>query len=211
MIVVLAKSLSPTYESVLEEMSDFQLWLDQPVWFTDDTKVLRREYIPTFAEYLTSVMKGLGFTMSQEWGKGHKVVARWMYIIMRTALNYDKPVIYPEPFHRDWPEDLDEFQHLFTHEQAAKIIEQWKLCEDFDLDTRVGQRYLHELQHLLYPYIDMDASKAGIRVAIALEDSESDSDSWKSGRGRSRSRMRGKDIYLEEAQEGYHGGKGFKV
>lgn len=194
--------------------TDFQLWLNQHVWLSDDTKVLRREYIPVFAEYLTAVMKRLGFTMCPEWGKGHKVVARWMYIIMRderAALKYDRQVIYPEPFHRDWPEDLDEFQMLFTHEEASKIFEQWKLCEDFDLETRVGQRYLHELQHLLYPYIDMDISQAGIRVAIALEESESDADSWKSGRRGRGGRMRSKDVYLEEAQEGYHGGKGFKV
>ena len=67
---------------------------------------------------------------------------------------------------------------------------------------------MNELQYLLYPYIDMDISKAGIRVANALEESESDGDSWKSGRGR---RVRSKDVYLEEIHEGYHGGKGFKV
>lgn len=184
---------------------DFQLWLDQPVWATSNTKVLRREYIPIFAECLTNYLKRLGYTMCAEWGKGHKVVARWMYILMR-----DKDAVYPEPFHRDWPEDLDEFQHLFTHEKAAKFFDAWRLFEDFDQDTRVGQRYLHELQHLVYPYLDMDISQAGIRVAMALEDSESDSDSWKSGRARG-GRMPNKDVYLEEAQEGYHGGKGFKV
>ena len=190
-------------------MSDFQLWLDQPVWVNDNTKVLRREYIPIFAEHLTSFMKSLGFTMCPEWGKGHKVVARWMYIIMRNESYFraNTHVIYPEPFHRNWPEDLDEFQHLFTHEATEALFDAWKICEDFDPMTRVGQRYLHEIQELLYPYLDMETSKAGIRVAMALEESESDADSWKSGRiGRVR-----KDVYLEEAQDGYHGGKGFKV
>jgi hypothetical protein len=189
--------------------TDFQLWLDQPVWVQDNLKLLRREYIPVFAEDITTYLRNLGFTMSGEWGKGHKVVARWMYIIMRDEranLIYDKQVIYPTPFHRDWPEDLDEFQHLFTHEDAVKIFDGWKMCEDFDQDTRVGQRYLHELQQLIYPYLDMDVSKAGMRVAIALEETESDSDSWRSGHRRER-----RDVYLEEAQEGYHGGKGFKV
>ena len=192
--------------------TDFQLWLDQLIWVSDDTKVLRREYIPIFAEHLTAYMKTLGYTMCPEWGKGHKVVARWMYIIMRderAALNYDKMVIYPEPFHRNWPEDLDEFQHLFTHEATEKMLEAWKCCEDFDLATRVGQRYMNEIQQLLYPYLDMDASKTGIRIAITLEESESDAESWKSGRARTQ--RRGRDVYLEEAQEGYHGGKGFKV
>lgn len=189
---------------------DFQLWLDQYVWINDNTKVLRREYIPIFAEYLMNVMKGLGYVMSPKWGKGHRVVARWMYIIMRNErMNVQElQNIYPEPFHRNWPEDLDEFQHLFTHEETTKVFEQWKLYEDFDQDTRTGQRYLHELQYLLYPYLDMDASKTGIRVANALDESDSDTDSWKSGNGK---RMKSKDIYLEEAQEGYHGGKGFKV
>lgn len=196
---------------------DFQLWLDQNIWITDDTKGMRRKYIPAFAEYLTRILKRLGFTMCPQWGKGHRIVARWMYIIMRDEvhqpLNYTKPDIYPQPFHRDWPEDLDEFHHVFTYDEVTKIFETCNSCEDFDIETRVGQRYLNELQYLLYPYIDMDISKAGIRVANALEESESDADTWKSGRGRGGhgGSMRSKDVYLEEIHEGYHGGKGFKV
>lgn len=182
--------------------SDFQLWLDQRVWVEDNKKLRRREYIPLFAEELTAYVRSLGFTMSYEWRKGHMCVARWMYILMR-----NKDPVYPAPFHRNWSEDLYEFHHIFTHEATANFFEGWKLYADFDQETHVGQRYLHELQHLVYPYIDMDASKAGMRVAIALEDLESDADSWKSGYRRTDRR----DVYLEEAQDGYHGGKGFKV
>ena len=82
-------------------------------------------------------------------------------------------------------------------------MERWRLYEDFDHESRIGQRMIYELVDLLYPYIDMDGSKNGQRIAEILYETESDSESWKSGH---RGRGKKDDIYITDAREGYHGG-----
>jgi len=196
-------------------MSNFNLWLDEPVWVSANEKSTRREYIPYFADCLTSFMKSNGYKMCAEWKKGHLVVARWMYVIHRDELiykQYDKKIRYPNPYHRDWEEDHAEFQHIMTHDTISSFIERWELYEDFDPDTRVGQRMLYEIQDLLYPYLDLVMSKNGMRVEDLLYDSDSDADSWKSGTKRLHPRGAARvDVYMKEAQEGMHGGRGYKV
>jgi hypothetical protein len=193
---------------VLEElMSDFQLWLDQPVWMGQE-KILRRDYIPSFAESVTFMMKNYGYKMCPEWRSGSRILAAWMYRIMCDELRdrkYDAPLPYPQPYHRNWPEDLNEFHYIIDNALLNSFFQEWISCDDFDPNTRVGSRIRYELHQLLYVYIDMDASRNGIRIAEMLEDSDSDSDSWHSGGGRR------EDVYLEEAREGFHGGRGAKV
>jgi len=190
-------------------MSDFQLWLNQPVWI-NNTKCKRREYIPYFADELTAFMKRVGYVMDPSWRSGHRIVARWMYTIHRdeSRAQYNKDISYPSPLHRDWQEDYDEFQHIMDNSIISDFMEKWKLYEDFDPETRLGQR-MYEFQYLVYPYLDLENSKNGRRIAHLLEDTDSDNDSVKSGR--KGGMPRGLDIYIAEAQEGLHGGRGFKV
>jgi len=191
--------------AVCKRMNDFQLWLDQWVW-VENTQVRRRSCIPDFADALTEFMKLNGYSMTSEWRYGHMVVAKWMYRIHSNECDkykYHKSLDYPEPFHRNWQEDYDEFQHILDTNTVSNFMENWKLYEDFDPETRLGQQIINELQLLLYPYIDMDRSKNGIRVAEAMEDSDSDSENW--------NRSNKVDVYLYEAREGMHGGYGYKV
>ena len=182
---------------------DFQLWLDQYVWVNGVERTTRREYIPYFAKILTGLMKAKRYTMDSQWKDGSLIIARWMYTIQRDEIalgDYNSSVAYPEPTHRDWEEDLWEFQKIIDYNTISSFMDTWKLYEDFDQGTRVGQRMLHELQYILYPYLDLHASYNGRRVAEALEDSDSDSESWKSGRRRNKN----VDVYLLDASEGFH-------
>lgn len=195
-------------------MRNFQLWLDESVWISDNEKRTRREYIPYFADNLTRFMKKNGYTMCAEWGLGHRVVSRWMYIIHRDELIFkahDKKIEYPNAYHRDWEEDYDEFQKIMDYNTISSFMKNWELYEDFDLNTRVGQRVLNEIQYLLYPYLDLEVSRNGVKLADLLYDSDSDTDSWKSGGRGGKPRRRADDIYIKEAQEGIHGGRGSKV
>jgi hypothetical protein len=192
--------------------ADFQVWLDQPVWVTDSEKATRRDYIPAFADAITEWMRSIGYTMDGRWGKGHLVIARWMYAIHINEIaraNYGATLAYPEIQHRDWPEDRETFGLYVNYDEVYDFMEGWKLIEDLDSEFRWGQRVYGELETLLYHYIDLENSRIGIQLANKICGSDSDSDSG-SSRGR---RRRGKvdDVYLREASEGFHGGRGSKV
>jgi len=185
---------------------DFQVWLDQEVWISNMEKGARRDYIPDFAEDLTDFMRVCGYTMDSRWASGDYIVAKWMYIMHVQEFvtkKYNQPLKYASIIHRDWNEDFLEYTQILTFDKISSFMERWKFYEDLDCDTVMGQRVLHELQNLLYHFIDMENSKIGILVATA-EDSDSEYDEPSSRRGKD-------DIYLMEAREGMHGGYGSKV
>ena len=177
---------------------DFNLWLDQEVWVRGDYTILRREYIPHFAEEVRQFMKDCGYTMDHRWKKGELILAKWMYRIHFQECvkgDYGGEIHYPPAFHRDWVEDHDEFLHIMSADRVSSFMERWRLYQDFDPDSRIGQRMIHEITSLLYIYIDMEASMAGRRIAELLEEgSESESDD----KGRV-------DIYISDSRQGYHG------
>jgi hypothetical protein len=181
--------------------NDFQVWLDQEVWGFGDERVGRREVIYEFTDSLTAFMNRLGYTMSPRWGS--KMVARWMYTIQRDIIvrrRYSLPVAYPAPVHRNWPEDLREFNHVMSYDTISNFMEGWKSYSDFDEGTHIGRRMFHELQDIVYPFIDMENSYNGRVVYEALYDSESDSDeSWRGG-----SKRRGVDAYIADMGNGFH-------
>ena len=182
----------------IDIMHDFHLWLNQQVWVRDNEKVTRREYIPEFVKDLVAFMKKQGYTMCPEWNMGEMVIAQWMYEIhVQEFVNYNSVVNYPGPFHRDWQEDYDEYIHIMNYDIISKFLKKWRLYEDFDPESRVGQR-MYEIVSILYGYIDMNASKNGRRIANLLEETDSEEE-------------RREDNYIVDAKEGYHGGQGYKV
>ncbi len=187
---------------------DFQAWLDCKVWVSGNEKATRREYIPVFADALTSWMRSMGYTMDGRWAKGHRVVAQWLYAIQIMEIarcDYDAPLTYPQLLHRDWPEDRDVFNMYVNYASVNDFLDSWKNIEDLDYEFRWGRRVYEELEKLLYHHIDLDASRQGIKLANILIGSDSDSES-------EGGRRRGKDdVYLQEAREGLHGGRGSKV
>jgi hypothetical protein len=191
---------------------DFQVWLDAPIWISDNEKGTRREYIPLLADALTAWMKKIGYTMDGRWGKGHRALAKWLYAIHVVEIgrcDFNAPLAYPEIIHRNWQEDYDEFNLYLDYDSVSEFLEPWATIEDLNPDFRWGSRVCEELQKLLWHYVDLDVSKNGIKLAEKLQESDSDSDSGGSRRGGRRKKV--DDVYLQEAREGLHGGRGSKV
>jgi hypothetical protein len=184
----------------VEMVNDFQLWLDQEVWNGGDERVGRREVIYDFTDSARIFMKSIGYVMDSAWNS--RVVARWMYTIQCDIIvrkrRYDT-IAYPEPLHRNWPEDLREFQHIMDFDTISSFMEEWKSYSDFEEGTHIGQRMFCDLPNILYPFINMDKSYNGRVVEDALYDSDTDSDeSWRG------SKRRGTDAYIADMNEGFH-------
>lgn len=190
---------------------DFQVWLDGEVWVDDNEKGKRRDYIPHLADAITDWMRVIGYRMDARWGKGHRVLAKWLYSIQVLEIarcDFSASLAYPEIIHRNWQEDYDMYTAHIDYDMIEEFMESWKTIEDLDPEMRWGQRVYLELQTLLWHYIDVDSSKIGIKLAEKLVTSDSDSDGGGSRRG---GRRKIDDIYIQEAREGLHGGRGYKV
>ena len=196
--------------------SDFQVWLDQNVWVSDCEKGTRREWIPAFAEALTGWMKEMGYTMSPSWKLGHRVVAYWLYVVHCVHLSSPEDTRLSKYYkyyntHRNWPEDRDYFQITITSDTITDFLESWICVEDLDPTVPLGQKIEVELQEFLYTWIDPDLSKQGEKVGrwFGETSSESEEDTSKAkARGVQKKDV---DIYIVEARQGLHGGRGSKV
>lgn len=156
---------------------DYQDWLHQTIWLTENEKGYRKEYIPAFYNSLTYFMKKKGYIMDGRWGRGPSIVARWLYAIhVHEVARKEscKPIGYPEIRHRDWPEDKDVFEFEIDLEAVEEFMDSWKNIEDMDCETREGFRVKVELPTLLYRYVDIDNSSQGRRMAQKLETFENE-------------------------------------
>jgi hypothetical protein len=80
-------------------------------------------------------------------------------------------------------------------------MDEWVDVEDLNSSSRVGYRIRNEIQDFIYHFIHLESSKQGRTIARFWDNSDSDSDDNKPKN----------DIYLRDAGEGFHGGKGAKV
>jgi len=186
----------------------FHDWLDQYVW-VGNIMMKRREYIPDFAEALADFASAKGYTMDSSWKKGHLVVAKWLHAIHCQEYLYESQgkLAYPVKQKHAQLEDEDQFYHVITLDDVNAFMSEWEMCGDMSSDTRTGNRVLNEIHSLLWAYVDLDNSKQGDIVLARLEDSESDSEGgW--GRPSGSGRV---DQYIQDASEGYHGGRWAKV
>jgi len=179
-------------------MNDFERWLSQSVWINGNQKDSRRNYIPGVTKYITNWMKANGYTMNGYWSS--KAVAKWIYS-MHAAYVYKKYVRYPEPRHRNWEEDYDQYYFVIDNENIEKCLEPLSQIEDFDSQLPLGELIRANLQQFLYIYLDLESSKQGILIAKLYDDSDSDYDK----------EHKDVDIYVIEALSGIHGGRGSKV
>lgn len=198
--------------------SDFQLWLDQEVWVSDCTTETRREWIPCFAEALTEWMEKNGYKMASEWKKGHRVVAYWLYVThcvsLSTPEDNDRRLLKYYKYyntHRNWPHDKDYFQSTVTINEIEDFLEVWKTVDMLDTSVPLGQMILLEFQDFLYTWIDPDRSKRGEMVARWFGESSSESDDASPTLRSLGRKKQDTDIYLLEARQGLHGGRGSKV
>jgi len=188
-------------------MKDFRIWLSQPIWISGNTKAFRGNVLKEFADDITGWMLHNGYTMDGRWNcgaSGYKELTLWIYriYVQEEARNEHRADVYiPDIIHRDTEEDSDQFRHVIDYDRVESFLGFWSGIEDVDPDTRVGTRIHTELQDFLYRFIDLDSSKQGKLIARSWDDSDGDSDNgWRKG-----------DAYINDANEGYHGGKGSKV
>lgn len=183
----------------------FERWLKQPVWVADH-KEKRGMVLRDFHNSLTHFMKKNGYVMDSRWHNTKtNPLTNWMYRIWleeHFRFNRNKEVYVPPPMHRDTEEDYDYFNCKINLDMIGEFMKEWSLAEDFDSElSRLAYRMEYELHEFLYSFIDLERSKHGRAIARIWDDSGSDSDD----------NTKYRDVYLRDASDGYHGGRGSKV
>lgn len=185
--------------------SDFNLWLQQPIWISNTVRDRRRDILLEFNDCVTQLLKNKGYVMDERWNSTTSFpLLSWIYRIAveETArYNYNNPVSIPPIIHRNTQEDYDYFYHIIDDDTIEKLMDEWSDVEDLNIDSRIGARVRTEIQEFLYTFVDLESSKQGKVIARFWENDSSDSDHELSSR----------DNYLKDAIEGFHGGKGSKV
>jgi len=190
------------YSSPTKE--EYRQWLYEEIWSFGAEREQRRYIIIDFFESLTNFMKKNGYVMDSRWK--WKQLAFWMFrlhVQEKVRLQFNKPVYLPEIIHRNTEEDYDYYETYMTSEIIDNFLEPWEELADMNVDTRVGYRLRYGLAEFLYIFVNLENSKSGRLVARRCEDSGSDSE-YDSGNKNS-------DSYLQDARDGYHGGRGYKV
>ena len=187
--------------SYITNKEDYIVWRSQPVWI-GVAKCQRRAFINDFAVSIRKWMKTLGYTME------HRLdteLSLWLYRLHVQEIARKKhgaPVYIPEPDHRDTQDDYDQYNMVVDHEAVTQLMSEWSNVQDMDMNSIVGKRVWYELQDFLYSVIDLESSKQGRLIARLWDTSGSNSDDEFDYK---------KDIYVEEANKGLHGGRGSKV
>lgn len=185
--------------------SDFNLWLQQPIWISNTVRDRRRDILLEFNDCVTQLLKNKGYVMDERWNSTTSFpLLSWIYRIAveETArYNYNNPVSIPPIIHRNTQEDYDYFYHIIDDDTIEQLMDEWSDVEDLSIDSRIGARVRTEIQEFLYTFVDLESSKQGKVIARFWENDGSDSDHELSSR----------DNYLKDAIEGFHGGKGSKV
>lgn len=185
----------------LTNKEDYIVWRSQPVWI-GATKCERRAFIREFAVAIRKWMKSLGYTME------HRMdveVSLWLYRLHVQEIARKKhgaPVFIPEPNHRNTQEDFDQYNMVVDYEAIRQLMSEWSNVEEMDQGNIIGKRVWYELQNFLYSMVDLESSKQGRLIARLWDSSGSNSDDDFDYK---------KDIYVEEANKGLHGGRGSKV
>jgi len=185
----------------LTNKEDYIVWRSQPVWI-GATKCERRAFINEFAVSVRKWMKSLGYTMMDFMDKE---LSLWLYRLHVQEIARKKhgaSVFIPEPSHRNTQEDYDQYNMIVDHDAVTQLMDQWSNVEEMDVGNIIGKRVWYELQDFLYYMVDLESSKQGRLIARLWDNSGSNSDEEVDYK---------KDIYVEEANKGLHGGRGSKV
>jgi len=183
---------------------DYMVWISQLVWICGD-QFQRKEFIAQFAQSIRQFMAPHGYKMED---RLEKELALWMYRIHvqeTCRKKHGAPVQLPEIQHRDTQEDYEQYCLNLSQQEVEKLMNSWSANETDDLlaDTHVGNRIRYGLEEFLYTVINIEASKQGRFIASLWDTSGSTSES--------EVYEVKKDVYLEDATKGFHGGRGSKV
>ncbi len=182
------------------------VWMSQPVWL-GPVECIRKDFITEFAQSIRQFMGSRGYKMED---RLEKELALWMYRIHiqeTCRKNHGAPVELPEIYHRDTQEDYDQYCQTIGEQDLEKLMSMWSGNETSDLleDTHVGNRIRYGLEEFLYKVINIEASKQGRFIASLWDASGSTSET------EAYDTSVKKDVYLEDATKGFHGGRGSKV
>jgi hypothetical protein len=182
---------------------DYLVWLSQPVWI-GGAECRRKDFIAEFAQSIRRFMNDNGYKMED---RLEKELALWMYRlhVQEARKKHGAPVELPEIYHRDTQEDYDQYCQSVGEQQVKKFIDMWSDSGTDDLlaDTHVGNRIRYGLEEFLYRVINVEISKQGRFIAKLWDASGSTSET--------EVYEPKKDVYLEDAIKGFHGGRGSKV
>lgn len=182
---------------------DYLVWIAQLVWL-GGAECTRKNFITEFAQSIRNFMNENGYKMED---RLEKELALWMYRLhVQEARNkHGAPVELPEIHHRDTQEDYDQFCQSLGEQEIKKFMDMWSDSGTDDLlaDTHVGNRIRYGLEEFLYRVINIEISKQGRFIANL----------WDASGSTSEAEMYEpkKDVYLEDATKGFHGGRGSKV
>ena len=176
------------------------VWRSQPVW-VGANKWERSVFLRDFATSIRKWMKTLGYTMEH---RLENQLSLWLYriYVQEVALKKSEEVYIPEPEHRNTEDDYEQYNMVVDHHEVTKFMNEWSMFQDMDVNSIVGKRVWYGLQEFLYSLINLESSKQGRLIARMWDTSGSNSDNEVDYK---------KDIYVEEAAKGLHGGRGSKV
>ncbi len=157
----LAYSMFPSYND----------WLQQSVLFSGTiTEVSMEEAIlDFFYRGVTVWIHDCGY----EWSTDEPVVGRkflyFCYMICRTLafnarFNKNDTIEAPEPNHRNFPEDLDTFQHFADDISFSDMLSEWR-----DRYEIVGTLLDHKIRDFCYVWIDVEYGEPGSWTEGTLE------------------------------------------
>ena len=180
------------------------VWMSQNVWL--DGFRPRKDFVAEFAQSIRQFMSPRGYKMED---RLEKELALWMYRLHVQEVcrkNHGAAVNLPDIEHRDTQEDYDQYCQTVGEQEIRQFMELWsaKGTDDLLTDTHIGNRIRNGLEEFLYRVINVESSKQGRFIASLWDASGSTSESEMYDSAK-------KDIYLEDATKGYHGGRGSKV
>jgi hypothetical protein len=183
---------------------DYMAWISQLVWL-GSARCSRKDFVTEFAQSIRVFMGSRGYKMED---RLEKELALWMYRLHIQEVcrkNYGVAVNLPEIEHRDTQEDYDQYCQTVGEQELRQFMDMWsaKGTDDLLTDTHVGNRIRIGLEEFLYRVIDVEISKQGRFIASLCDASGSTSESEMNEPK--------KDVYLEDATKGFHGGRGSKV
>jgi hypothetical protein len=181
---------------------DFMVWISQLVWLRG-WQIERKEFIGIFASCLRTFMTQRGYKMEDRF---EKEFSMWLYRlhVQEVRKNHGAPVHLPDVLHRDTDDDYERYQLIVDEDDLRKYIDPISDTDDLIADTHVANRIRYGLSEFLYRVIDIESSKQGRFIASLWDTSGSASES-------EGYEVRKKDDYLEDANKGFHGGRGAKV
>jgi len=187
---------------------DYNVWMSQLVWSKGIDQCLRKDFICEFGYSIQVFMASFGYKMEERF---IKELSLWLYRIHIQEVarkNHGGSVYLPDILHRNTEDDYDQYIMIVSEQDVDDFIDRWCDTEDLLENTHVGNRVRYGLHEFLFHVVNLDTSNQGLFIANLWNASDSNSDSENN---ETSLKSNGVDHYIEDAKDGFHGGRGVKV